>query len=152
MTERRSLFARNGLRQIVGVDPMTGLSGRTFERTQGCWNCVHADHELAKTWWLDRRQKDLEAGVGLALESPQGEKDPKVVQIRRSVYLIDEAMHQGGLTKCKGPGLDANDNPVGDLVKTTYLCRNWSAAQGASVARAGEAPDILPPELDDKTK
>ncbi len=37
----------------------------------------------------------------------------------------------------------------GSYVSDKYLCDQWSAAQGASVARAGAAPDKLPEELVD---
>jgi len=147
-----SLFGKNGKALSSEFDKVTGLNGRTFVRTQGCWNCKHGDFEVARKWWIDKRDQDLQVGVGLSLQSPLGEKDPKVVQIRRAVANIDIAMAQHALTKCTGPGVDANDNPVGDLVKREYLCRFWSAAQGASVAREGQAADPLPMELEDKKK
>jgi hypothetical protein len=134
------------------VDKLTGLSGRTYERTQGCWNCMHSSSEEARRFWLDQREKDLKIATEITLGSPIGEKEPKVVNIRRMTALIDEAVFKGDLIKCSGSGVDANDNPVGDLVKANYLCRKWSGAQGASVARAGEAPDLLPMELEDKNK
>jgi hypothetical protein len=34
-------------------------------------------------------------------------------------------------------------------VNHRFLCDKWSAAQGASVAREGAAPDKLPEELKD---
>lgn len=128
-----------------------GLTNRTFMRSQGCWNCKHGSYDMAKSWWKDRRQKDLEQAMAISLESPLGEEDPKVKNIRRMVDLIDHGMASGGLFKCLGSGVDAHDNPVGDLVKNSYLCRKWSAAQGASVAREGAASDPLPMELEDKT-
>ena len=135
------------------VDSVTGLNqDRVHERTQGCWNCIHGRSDVARTYWLAKREKDLQIGIQLALESAMGEREPKVVNIRRMVALIDEGVRSGGLIKCIGPGVDANDNPVGDLVKNSYLCRNWSGAQGASVAREGQAPDLLPMELEDRTK
>lgn len=135
-----------------GFDKVTGLNNRTFERTQGCWNCKHGSSEVARKWWLEKREKDLQVAVGIALSSPIGEKDQKVVNIRRTTALIDEAVGTSSLIKCMGNGVDRHGNPVGDLVRSVYLCRKWSGAQGASVARAGEAPDLLPDELEDKVK
>lgn len=132
------------------VHPVTGLNDRVFIRKQGCWNCKHADYERARQWWQQKRQDDLQVALGITMESPFKEEDPKVLNIRRMVDLIDHGMAQGDLTKCFGPGLDANDNPIGDVVRASYLCRQWSAAQGASVAREGEAADPLPMELDDR--
>jgi len=82
--------------------------------------------------------------------SPSGEKEPSVVNIRRMVDAIDVGLASGKLGKCFGGGVDSKDNPVGDFVMGSYLCRNWSGAEGASVARAGAAPDPLPAELEDK--
>ena len=134
-----------------GLDPNTGLVGRTFERKTGCWSCKHYDRELAIKYWRGRRQQDLQIALAAALTSPMGEKDPKVVNIRRMIDAIDHGLAAGTLGKCFGGGIDANDNPVGDFVKAVYLCRKWSGAQGASVAHAGEGVDPLPMELEDKT-
>jgi hypothetical protein len=131
-------------------DPKTGLVGRTFERTQGCWNCIHGNHEKARTLWSARRQVDLEEAAKVTLQSPMGEGDPTVVKIRRMVDEIDKGVARRILVACTGGGVNAQGDPVGDLVKSTYLCRKWSGAQGASVARAGEAPDPLPMELEEK--
>lgn len=133
-----------------GLDPETGLSGRTFERTQGCWNCIHCDYDGAKNRWKEQRQRDLTVATSKALESAMGENDPAVVNIRRLVDAIDTGLATHNLTRCSGKGVDANDNPVGDFVKTNYLCRKWTAAQGASVAREGQKADDLPMELEDK--
>lgn len=130
----------------------TGLSNRTFIRSQGCWNCKHGSYELGKQWWTQKRQEDLNQAMALALESPMGEQDPKVKNLRRMIDLVDHGMASGGLFKCLGHGVDADDNPVGDLVKSSYLCRKWSAAQGASMAREGEKLDDLPMELEEKYK
>ena len=132
------------------IDPETGLIGRRHERTQGCWNCVHNDFDGAKERWKEARQRDLAAAAAIVLRSPTGESDPTVVNIRRMVDAIDVGLATHNLTRCKGPGVDAKDNPVGDFVKTNYLCRRWSAAQGASVAREGQKADDLPMELEDK--
>jgi hypothetical protein len=134
-----------------GIDPITGLSkNRIHERTQGCWNCKHGSSEVARKWWLDKREKDLEIAVNIAIGSPDGEKDHKVVNIRRTTALIDEAVGNSSLIKCTGNGVDRHGNSVGDLVRSVYLCHKWSGAQGASIARAGEAPDLLPQELEEK--
>ena len=126
------------------------LPERTFERTQGCWNCTGWSRDLAKSWWSDKRQKDLEAALALSLESPLGEKDPKVADLRRMIDKVDHGVASGALGKCVGHGVATNGDPVGDLVVHNYLCSKWNGAQGASAARGGEAPDPLPAELEDK--
>jgi hypothetical protein len=126
------------------------LASRTFERTQGCWSCSHFSYERARDRWFDKRQTDLALAVRIALESPLGEEDPKVVNIRRMVEAVDLGVKAHTLGCCDGTGVDKDDNPVGDLVKSTYLCRLWNGAQGASVAREGQAPDLLPMELREK--
>lgn len=103
--------------------------------------------------WKGKRQQDLAIAAKHALDSPMGEEDPKVKNIRRMVDAIDTGLATYNLGACDGTGVDKDGNPV-DLVKTNYLCRLWNGAQGASVARAGQAPDKLPMELledDDKT-
>ena len=145
---KRSLFGKSK----ALVDSVTGLSNRTFMRTQGCWNCKHGSYELAKSWWKDKRQKDLNEALALSMTSPLGEQDPTCKNIRRMVDMIDHGVASGGLFKCMGHGVDANDNPIGDLVKSSYLCRKWSGAQGATVAREGEKADDLPMELEEKFK
>ncbi len=148
--DKKSLLKTLGPSLAGGLDPQTGLSGRRFERTQGCWNCIHCDFKRGKEYWLDKREKDLETAVTKATASPEGENDNAVVNIRRMVAAIDQGLAFGTLTKCFGPGVDANDNPVGDFVKSNYLCRKWSAATGASIAREGQKADDLPMELEDK--
>lgn len=148
---KKGLFKSLGPALSGALDPNTGLSGRTFERTQGCWNCIHGDHDKAKAVWKDRRQADLAIAARKALESPMGENDPNVVNIRRLVDAIDRGIASGTLTKCTGPGVDSNGNAVGDFVKNNYLCHQWTARQGASVARAGQKADDLPAELEDKS-
>jgi hypothetical protein len=133
-----------------GFDPQTGLVGRRHERTQGCWNCKHSDFDKAKAIWKDKRQADLAIAARKALESPMGEQEPAVVSIRRMVDAIDVGLASYNLTTCTGKGVDANENPLGDYVKSNYLCHKWSAAQGASIARAGQKADDLPMELEDK--
>lgn len=128
----------------------TDLPDRTFERKTGCWNCKGWSHEMGKKHWVERRQKDLEVGLSLSLQSPLGEEDPKVKGIRRMVHHVDHGVASKTLGMCLGHGVNRNGDPVGDLVMSTYMCDRWTGAQGSSIARAGEAIDILPAELEDK--
>lgn len=124
---------------------------RIFSRGQGCWNCKHK--ESANKFWSDKRQKDLEEAVRIAAASDLGENDPKVINIRNMVDLADHAVAAGALVRCstKNPrAKTALGADVGDLVVHNYLCNSWSAAQGASIARAGGKADDLPEELIDK--
>lgn len=111
---------------------------------------MHSDFERARAIWNQKRQQDLEHAARVALQSPMGEDDPEVVNIRNLVDGIDKGIASWNLTKCFGGGVDANGNSVGDFVKSNYLCRKWTAKTGASVARAGQKPDDLPMELEDK--
>lgn len=153
--QKKSLFGSiGGPLAGAAMDPRTGLIGRTHERTQGCWNCSHYSFDRAREMWKHKRQQDLAVAAKLVLDSPMGENDPQVRNIRRMVDAIDIGLATYNLGACDGTGTDKDDNPVGDLVKSNYLCRLWNAAQGASVARGGQAPDPLPMELledDNKT-
>ena len=122
---------------------------RTFERTQGCWNCKHSSRAAA--FWTQRRQQDLARALTIAQEHPaQGEEHTQVVNIRRMVDTIDNQVAAGTLLRCGGDGKTAAGDPVADLVAHNFLCHKWSGAQGASIARAGQRADDLPEELADK--
>lgn len=120
---------------------------RIFERTQGCWNCSNSSS--ANAFWSERRLHDLTRAQGIANDSPDGEKDIKVDNIKRMVDTTDHAIASGALMRCT-KGVTANGDPVGDLVAHNYLCQKWSGMQGASIARAGQKADDLPEELADK--
>lgn len=125
---------------------------RIFERTQGCWNCVHKSDP--KPFWNERRQKDLQRALDISLASKAGENHPKCLNIRHMVDKIDNLVAAGALVSCGTnlvrPGRSADGQPVGDLIAPNYLCEKWTGAQGASIARAGQGPDPLPEELADK--
>jgi len=117
---------------------------RTFERTQGCWNCVHSSS--AKEWWTKQRLLDLGKALAIAQESPQGENHLKVRNIREMVDKIDTAVAQNALIRCV-KGTTPTGAPVGDLTPHNYLCDRWTAVQGASIARDIGKTDKLPEEL-----
>lgn len=120
---------------------------RIAVRTQGCWNCIHGSADKAnERWWNEARQMLLQKAVGLAMKSPIGEKDQHVLAIRKGVPEMDAQMTKQEWVTCK-VGKKADGTPVDDFVASTYLCSQWTAAQGASVAREGAAPDKLPEEL-----
>lgn len=150
VAKRSSLLKTLGPALSGALDPQTGLTGRRHERTQGCWNCIHGDFDKAREYWKQKRQQDLAVAAQIALEGGQGEEHPRVVNIRRMVDAVDVGLATYNLTHCTGKGKDANGNPVGDFVKSNYLCTNWTAKQGASVAREGQKADDLPMELEDK--
>lgn len=69
--------------------------------------------------------------------------------VNRTDHLV--AAKQVGI--CTNPirPVDEHNNKIAaDLFQHTFLCKGWSGAQGASVAREGERPDDLPGELADK--
>jgi hypothetical protein len=124
---------------------------RVFTRTQGCWNCKH--YGSAKAFWSERRQKDLQTALGFAHESPHGEEDQKVINIRKMVNRTDHlvAMKQVGVCSNPTRPVDANNNQINaDLFQHSFLCSKWDGAQGASMAREGARADDLPEELVDK--
>ncbi len=124
-----------------GVDPE-----RIAIRTQGCWSCVHFSTEKAQNlWWDEARQKLLQKGITLALSTPLGEKDLKVLAIRKGAPQMDAQMTAQQWGCCK-VGIKADGTPVDNFVASTFLCRMWTGAQGASVAREGAASDRLPEE------
>lgn len=128
--------------KLVGVQ-----ADRIAVRTQGCWSCIHGDAEAAaKRWWDEARQKLLTQALDIAMNSPAGEDHPKVKAIRQQVPMMDSQMAAKQFVACH-VGRDPKGNPVGDFVHCTYLCDRWTARQGASIARAGSAPDRLPEEL-----
>jgi hypothetical protein len=109
--------------------------------------------ERATAFWTAERQRNLHAALEIARASPQGENDVKVLNIRHQVDTIDHAVAAGALVRCGHP--DGSTNESGqhfDLTAHNYLCSKWSAADGASLARAGAAPDKLPEELAEDLK
>ena len=124
-------------------------SDRIISRGQGCWNCKHWDREVAKPRWTHNRQRDLNTALSIALTSPTGEDDPRVVNVRAMVDDIDHLVAQGYVGVCQGGGKTEDGNPVGDLVLHQFLCGQWSGRSGASLATGGKL-DALPLELADK--
>lgn len=134
---------------------MTAFKDRIIERKQGCWNCVHFDRDKAKKlWWDEARGHMLHKAVEIAVSSPKGENDQRVKNIRVMVPGIDKAIEDGTYGVCridKGTSLaTAPADQKGNFVADAFLCPKWTAAQGASIARAGAAPDMLPDELQDR--
>lgn len=134
------------------ADKVLVPNDRVFERTQGCWNCVHG--HSAKEFWTKKRQDDLNIALRISMSSKLGENHPKVMSIRSMVDTVDHGVASQAIMRCGTnlvrPGRTANGQPVGDLVANNYLCDRWSGRQGASIARAGQGPDKLPEELADK--
>lgn len=72
----------------------------------------------------------------------------KIEGIENGVKILDgaeQAIAEGKQGLCKLPG-----SGTSDYKSDKYLCDQWSAASGASVARAGQKPDMLPEELKDR--
>lgn len=123
---------------------------RILTRNAGCWNCIHM-RDATDFWFGDpakgthgRRGETLDRAVALALESPRGENDPRVVNIRRMIQIGDEGVRQRAMIKC-GPGY-----AEGDLVASSYMCTKWTGATGASIALGGERINDLAEELREK--
>lgn len=145
--------------EIWGTNLYGGLVGalkdRIIERTQGCWNCKNWQlPEAKKLWWDRARPHMLEKAVAMALASKEGEEDVRVRNIRTLVAGLDKSIEDGLYGVCKVDGgttlVNAPPNQLGNFVPHQFLCPKWTGVQGASIARAGQAPDILPDELQDR--
>lgn len=132
--------------------PITGrptpFKGRTFERTQGCWNCIHFENgEKSKQFWELCKKRDLASAAAMAAADPRGEKTPSVINTRKMVRDAGAAIQAGlfGICTTLNPAPE-----VKDFVQASFLCDRWTGRQGASVARAGSGLDSLPAELKEK--
>lgn len=118
-----------------------GLPGRTFERVQGCWNCVHFDTgERSRNYWF-QKAKPRDEGHAKAYEFEGKLEAAKMV--RKTIAEAEKAVLSGKAGMC------AKGQAKSEYVMDAYLCNNWSGRTGASVAREGGAPDLLPDELKD---
>ena len=128
-----------------------GLKGRVFQRSQGCWNCKGWDNgPRAKQYWEDScKPRMLAQATEVALKAAaegdlRGSKHPGVAQIVKTTQDAGKAIARGKFGLCVIGGAKS------DFVEDAFLCEKWSGKTGASVARAGGAPDLLPEELRDK--
>lgn len=136
----------NVLRKIQRQGRDAGmLPGRTFQRTQGCWNCVHFRtgrevHKFFVTVCKPRDEKVAESYI--ALGTPEGRK--AAGEMRELLKAANAAIKSNGLGMC------AIGKPQSDFVAHNYLCEDgWTGAAGASLAREGAKPDLTPGELKD---
>lgn len=120
------------------------MQDRTFERTQGCWNCKHSS--AATEFWSTRRLQELQRAKVIAEESPEGEDHVKVQNLRVMINKIDHLVAARMLIRCT-TGRKADGSEVSDLIDNTYLCDRWSGAEGSSMARDVGKTDKLPEEL-----
>jgi hypothetical protein len=135
---------------LLGV-PQSGLPDRTFARSQGCWNCIHAKSPVDR--WLQKRAQKLEYAVRVALQSQLGESDPQVIPIRRQIDQFDGMIARREVFACdvgRTQNRKGGTEPVGDFVASAFLCDRWTGRDGASLARDGSKLDDLPEELRDK--
>lgn len=107
------------------------MADRTFERTQGCWNCVHFDRSLAVKLWDECHRPEVQTTQLLTRLGDQEHGKPTGTM----VDAVDKAIRTGRLGMClkgKAPA---------DFVEQEYLCPDgWNGRQGASLASAGR-PD-----------
>jgi len=167
------------------------LIGRTVSKTQGCYNCFHAEADPVKVMerWktVDRPARDAQIAEAKQIAASSnldpsavvrvakthrnapcpcgsgqkykrchldGDRAAEVVMRRiegvenatRITDNIEAAIGQGLYMICKNRG---KPDKFDTYVNHRFLCDKWSAAQGASVAREGAAPDKLPEELKD---
>lgn len=136
---------------------------RVISTGRGCYNCRHWDREIAKPLWTERRQNDLKVALDLALNLPGGEPKTeeearksanglRVWNIKSMVDSLDHLVASGHVGVCKGGGITADGNPVGDFTTHALYCQRWSGVSGSSLATEGHAPDMLPEERADRMK
>ena len=122
-------------------------SERVLTRNSGCWNCRWALD--AATYWKDQRVVDLQKAVSITITSPMGENDPRVLNLRKWVTMIDAAVANKAMLLCK-TGKMPNGDDVTPLVTNSFMCRMWTGTQGASVARGTERINDLAEEIREK--
>lgn len=115
------------------------LTSRTYERRQGCWNCIHGD---AGDDYL-KRVDDLEAR-NVARLSGRG--------LSYKVALRGAALERMVMRKKRGFAVlctaDSDITGVeGDFVLCKHICTHWSGKQG--VHTPGSGVDKLVEELYD---
>ena len=118
---------------------------RVISSGRGCWSCIHWDQDAAKPRWTEKRQNDLNTALAIALESPHGEADQRVYNIRAMVNSLDHLVATRHVGVCHGNGRTADGKDVGDFVTHAFLCDRWTGRVGSSLAIQGKA-DPLPEE------
>jgi hypothetical protein len=103
-------------------------------------------HEDMKKWWTERRQNELAKGLQIVLNSKLGENEPRVVNLRRMVDMIDHSVAQSEVIHCT-VGVTAKGEQVGDITPAAYMCHKWKGMEGSSIARIDGKVDKLPEEL-----
>lgn len=133
----------NGLRKLLrktreflrGRKEREPLPGRTFVRSQGCWNCAHFDQgPLFEQHKITTGMRDVRVLVEEKGNTPE--------QAARYAGLRERQFQERGAGLCLGGGSKA------DFVSAKYLCSKWSAKKGAApIDRYGGGADLLPEEL-----
>lgn len=118
------------------------IPGRTFEKTQGCWNCIHyVTGKKAIDFFNGTCKPRDKAAMESYIAVGQHQAADEMKQLLK---LAGKAIKTGGLGMC-GIG-----KPKTDFVAHNFLCEDgWTGAQGASMAREGAKPDLTPGELKD---
>jgi hypothetical protein len=145
LQERTFEASRQALERSAHGVQRAGLPDRVFTRSQGCWNCINAQTPVDR--WFDKRAALLDQAIGIATSDARGEQHPKVINIRRAILTIDQAV-AGRLVFVCDKGITERGDSVGDFVSSAFLCSRWSGRDGASLARNEDGkPDVLPEEL-----
>lgn len=123
---------------------------RVITRNAGCWNCKFM-RDATEFWFGDktkgtfgRRGEDLNRAVTIAVDSPRGENDQRVLNIRRMIVVLDEGVSTRAMVRCGG-GYNETD-----LIANSFMCHRYVGATGASVAREGERINDLPEDVREK--
>jgi hypothetical protein len=120
---------------------------RTFERGQGCYNCIHYENgERSKQHWGSHKMRLLNSLaksmplIRLDEDEVSRAKDARLDQVRQ----MDTAIATGVVGMCnKGARPMDMGGPPGDFVEHRFLCNRWTGKDGASLATGGKM-DLLP--------
>lgn len=113
---------------------------RTFERTQGCYNCTHFENgELARQHWKTCKERDLTAYTAEGKMPLTRLGDMETDVFSGTIYdRMEQAIKSGQYGMCLA------GKAAGDFTHFKFLCPSgWNGKQGYSVATGGitRAPD-----------
>ncbi len=140
------------------------LTDRTFARSKGCWNCMHAgDPTVGLTYWKTHARPRDELRVKFfkeQLAAVPANDTSKYAKAKRSSMLkviedttrvidaFEKAIDDGMTIRCTS--MICKD--PGEYKSHRFLCDQWSGKPGASLAQSGapKTADMLPGELHDR--
>jgi hypothetical protein len=122
------------------------LKDRIIEKTQGCWNCKsYSRGEMVVKHLRECRQRDEAAKIAelgyLPTLSKLGDMEMPGTAGDARYLAWEKAAKLGEIGMCMAGAIPD------DFVHHKFFCSSWTGAEGASVAREGAKPDLLPAEV-----